>query len=201
MRERFKKRGQDSETTIENRLNIAKSEIKRSKICNYSIKNEQGKLDQCVDEIYSIIKSFKDQGAIMISPEGGPNPEDIDEEVDDNETETIDREALDKEAGGIVSAFESWLSNNQEKTIDVFNAEFNRIIDMLEQISENVGIYGSIWKGYYHCVIGLAAHRSNKDFYPSDRLNSDFDALEDQLEQQEGPETEMWNERIDQLLA
>ena len=61
LRKRFITRGQDSETTIENRLNIAEAENKRSSICEHKVKNEQDKLDQCVEEIYTIIKSFKEE--------------------------------------------------------------------------------------------------------------------------------------------
>ena len=60
LRERFRKRGQDSETTIENRLNIAKTENKRSHICECRVRNEQDKIDECVDDIYNIIKSYKE---------------------------------------------------------------------------------------------------------------------------------------------
>lgn len=60
LRERFRKRGQDSETTIENRINIAKSENKRSSICEHKVSNGQDKVEECVGEIYDIIKIYKE---------------------------------------------------------------------------------------------------------------------------------------------
>ncbi len=54
LRRRISGRGQNSDDEIEKRLQIAASEMEQSKFYDYCVINDQ--LDQCINEVYKIIK-------------------------------------------------------------------------------------------------------------------------------------------------
>jgi len=56
LEERMQKRGRDSDREIAKRLKISAMELENSHLCDYIIKNENGKLDGAVDQLIKIIK-------------------------------------------------------------------------------------------------------------------------------------------------
>ena len=61
LKKRFILRGQDTPENIENRLKIAKREMKARSVCDYVVRNKWNKLDQAVNDLMKIIKKERNQ--------------------------------------------------------------------------------------------------------------------------------------------
>lgn len=59
LRKRIESRGGCTEAEIQKRLEIAKKEIAKSKICDYNVWNRQGQLNKAIDQLLKIIHPVK----------------------------------------------------------------------------------------------------------------------------------------------